>query len=105
MECVALIAVSVALIFARLALMQELNPFLWGGLAIVIYAGAPLALIARGASWFDAPLVWLSSYGGLFVLFVVQCVVAERKRYRNRGGSATVSKTMVKPRKRSPRDR
>src|SRR5207253_3619369 len=33
MECVAVIACSVAVIFARLAMMQELNPFLWGFLA------------------------------------------------------------------------
>ncbi|MEA2631815.1 MAG: hypothetical protein QOE66_2034, partial [Chloroflexota bacterium] len=33
MECVALIAFSACLIFARLAMMQDLNPFLWGTLA------------------------------------------------------------------------
>lgn len=86
MECLAVIAVSVALIFARLAMMQELNPLLWGTLALVVYAGAPTLMIYRGASWWDAPMVWLSSYGGLFLLFVVQCVVAERRRYQGRGG-------------------
>ncbi|MFO0908476.1 MAG: hypothetical protein U0794_08960 [Isosphaeraceae bacterium] len=98
MECVAVIAVAVAVIFARLALMQELNPILWGGLAIAIYAGAPVLMIARGASWIDAPLVWLSSYGGLFLLFVTQCVVAERKRYRNRGNTSI--RQAARPKKR-----
>lgn len=88
MECLAVIAVSVALIFARLAMMQELNPVLWGTLALLIYAGAPVFMIQRGATWWQAPWVWLSSYGGLFLLFVAQCVLAERRRYRNRGGPA-----------------
>jgi hypothetical protein len=86
MECVAVIAVSAALIFARLALMQELNPFLWGALAVIVYAALPLTMIKRGAGLMDAPMVWLSSFLGLFVLFIVQCILAERKRYRNRGG-------------------
>ena len=87
MEIVAIIAVSAVLIFARLAMMQELNPLLWGTLALVVYAGAPALLLYRGAGLMDMPWVWISSFGGLFVLFVVQCVVAERKRYRNRGGA------------------
>jgi hypothetical protein len=87
MECVAVIAVSVALIFAKLAMMQELNPVLWGTLAIVIYAGAPMFMIYRGAGWLDAHWVWISSYGGLFVLFIAQCAVAERRRYLSRGGA------------------
>jgi hypothetical protein len=86
MECIAVMAVSVAVIFARLAMMQGLNPFLWGFLAIVIYAGMPILMIRRGASLMDAPRVWISSFAGLFVLFVVQSLVAERKRYAGRGG-------------------
>jgi hypothetical protein len=86
MECVGVIALSSCLIFARLAMMQELNPFLWGFLAIVAYAAPPVWMIYHGASWMDAPMVWASSFGALFALFVAQCVVAERKRYRNRGG-------------------
>jgi hypothetical protein len=84
MECILVIAFSAALIFARLALMQELNPFLWGFLALVVYAGAPVFMIWRGATWMDAPWVWASSFGGLFVLFVIQAIVAARKRFRNR---------------------
>jgi hypothetical protein len=85
MECVAMIACSAAVIFARLAMVQELNPFLWGFLAIVVYAGAPVYMISRGAGWMDAAWVWGSSFGGLFVLFVVQSVVAAVKRERSRG--------------------
>ena len=84
MECVAVIAVSAAVIFARLAMMQDLNPFVWGFLAVVAYAGPPTYMIWRGASWLDAPMVWLSSFAALFVLFIVQSVAAERKRYRDR---------------------
>lgn len=86
MDCIAVMAAAVALIFARLAMMQELNPFLWGFLAVAVYAGAPLYMIRRGASWMDAPWVWASSFFGLFVLFIAQSVIAERKRYRGRGG-------------------
>jgi hypothetical protein len=84
MECLIVIACSAAVIFARLAVMQELNPFLWGFLAIVVYAGAPLYMIWRGATWWDAHWVWASSFGGLFVLFVIQSIVAANVRHRNR---------------------
>lgn len=84
MECIAVIACSAAVIFARLALMQDLNPFLWGFLAVLVYAGAPSYMIWRGAGWMDAPWVWISSFGGLFVLFVVQSVAAAIKRQRGR---------------------
>ena len=84
MECIAVIAASAGVIFAKFADIQDLNPFLWGFLAIVVYAGAPALMIYRGASWMDSPLIWASSFGGLFALFVVQSIVAARKRYRNR---------------------
>jgi hypothetical protein len=84
MECVVIIACSAALIFSRIAMAQDLNPFLWGFLAIVVYAGAPAYMIWRGAGWMQAPWVWLSSFGGLFLLFVVQTVMAELKRQRGR---------------------
>ena len=84
MECVAMMAVSAAVIFAKCAQIQELNPFLWGFLAIVVYAGVPAWWIWRGASIWDAPLVWISPLGGLFVLFVVQAIVAQRARRRRR---------------------
>lgn len=84
MECVAMLAASAAFIFARLAMMQELNPVLWGALALVIYAGAPAFMIWRGAGWMDAPWVWLSSFGGLFALLVAQCLVAAGSRHRGR---------------------
>jgi hypothetical protein len=84
MECVAMLAASSAVIFARLAMIQDLNPFLWGALAIVVYAGAPMYMISRGAGLMDAPWVWASSFGGLFVLFILQAVVASRKRHRGR---------------------
>jgi hypothetical protein len=84
MECVAVIVASVGVIFARLALMQDLNPFLWGSLAIVASAGAPGYMIFRGASWMDAGWVWISSFGGLFVLFIVQSAVAAKQRDRER---------------------
>jgi hypothetical protein len=84
MECLVVIASSAALIFARLAMMQDLNPLLWGFLAVLVYVGAPLYMIARGAGWMDAPWVWASSFGGLFVLFVIQSVVAANRRHRNR---------------------
>ena len=41
-------------------------------------------MIYRGATWFDAPWVWASSFGGLFILFVIQAIVASRRRYRDR---------------------
>jgi hypothetical protein len=86
MECVAMIAISAGVIFARLALMQELNPWLWGFLALVVYAGAPVFMIYCGATWYEAPWVWASSFGGLFVLFVVQSIVVARRRRRDRSG-------------------
>ena len=45
MECVAVIACSSALIFAKPADMQDLNLFLRGFLALVVYAGTPSYLI------------------------------------------------------------
>ncbi len=84
MECMAVIACSAAVIFARLALIQDLNPFLWGFLAVVVYAGAPTYMIYHGVRWLDAGWVWLSSFGGLFALFVVQCIVAANSRGRGR---------------------
>jgi hypothetical protein len=84
MECLVVIAFSAALIFARLALMQDLNPFLWGFLAVLVYAGAPLFMIWRGASWLDAPWVWASSFFGLFALFIIQAIVGANRRRRNR---------------------
>ena len=84
MECLAVLASSAAVIFARLAMMQDLNPFLWGFLAVVVYVGAPLYMIGRGAGWMDAPWVWASSFGGLFVLLVIQSIVAANRRHRNR---------------------
>jgi hypothetical protein len=83
-ECLVVIACSAAFIFARLAMMQELNPFVWGSLALVVYTGAPLYMIWHGASWMDAHWVWASSFGGLFVLLVIQSIVAARVRHRNR---------------------
>jgi len=100
MECIAVMAVSVAVIFARLAMMQDLNPLLWGGLAVAVYAGAPVLLIRRGAGLMDAPWVWISSFVGLFVLFAAQCVVAERKRYRGRAGAARPPGAKRRPRPR-----
>jgi hypothetical protein len=84
MECVAVIACSAGLIFARLGQAQDLNPFLWGFLGIAVYAAAPGYMIWRGAGWMDAGWVWLSSFGGLFVLFLVQSIVAAIKRQRGR---------------------
>jgi hypothetical protein len=87
MECVAMIAGAAVLIFAKLAMMQDLNPFVWGFLAMAVYAGAPAYFIfVRKASIWEAPLVWISSFGGLFVLFIVQSIVAERKRWQGRAG-------------------
>jgi hypothetical protein len=87
MACVAVLACSAVVIFARLALMQELNPFFWGIMAMLVYAGAPAYMIVvKKASIWDAPLVWISSFGGLFVLFIVQTIVAERRRMSNRSG-------------------
>jgi hypothetical protein len=86
MECVAVIAGSAMLIFAKLAQIQDLNPFLWGFLAFVVYAGAPAYLVfVRKAGLMDAPIVWISSFGGLFGLFIVQSIVAEWKKRRSRG--------------------
>jgi len=98
MECVAVIACSAALIFARLALMQGLNPFFWGFLAIAVYAGAPAYMIWRGASWMDAPWVWLSSFGGLFVLFIAQSVAAAIQRQRDRSPAKSSGPTKRKRR-------
>jgi hypothetical protein len=84
MECLAVLAFSATLIFARLALMQDLNPFFWGALALIVYAGAPLFMIWQGVGWMNAPWVWASSFGGLFVLFVIQSIVAANRRRRNR---------------------
>jgi hypothetical protein len=79
-ECVVMIAASAAVIFAKFAQIQDLNPFLWGTLALVVYAGAPAFMIWRGADILAAPIIWLSSFGGLAVLFVVQSIVAYRAR-------------------------
>ena len=84
MECVAVIAGSAGIIFAKFADMQDLNPFFWGFLAMLVYAGAPALMIYRGAGWMDSPWIWASSFGGLFVLFVVQSLVAANKRRGNR---------------------
>jgi hypothetical protein len=83
-ECVAVMATAAGLIFAGFARIQDLNPFLWGLLGIVVYAATPMLMIWRGATWMDAPIVWISSFGGLFVLFVVQSIVAARARRRRR---------------------
>lgn len=99
MDCIAVIACAAAVVFARLAMMQELNPFFWGILAIVVYAGAPGYMIWRGAGWMDAPWVWASSFGGLFVLFVVQSIVAAIKRDRARGPAPSVKGRSRGPRK------
>ncbi len=85
MDCVVVIAVSAAIVFARTAIIQELNPFLWAFLAFLVYIGAPMYMIWRGAAWMDAPWVWISSFGGLFVLFVVQSIVAANAKSRRRG--------------------
>src|SRR4051794_29189078 len=84
MECLIVIACSAGAVFARLAMMQDLNPLVWGTLAVVFYAGAPVFMIYRGAGWMDAHWVWLSSFGGLFVLFIVQSIAAANRRRRNR---------------------
>ena len=84
MECVAVIAGSAGVIFAKFADMQDLNPFFWGLLAVLVYAGAPALMIYRGAGLMDSPWIWASSFGGLFVLFVVQSLVAANKRRGNR---------------------
>jgi hypothetical protein len=99
MECVAIIACSAVVIFAKLALVQDLNPILWGLLAMIVYAGAPAYLImVRKASIWDAPLVWISSFGGLFVLFVIQSIVAARKRSSTRSGGVRKGKGKAKRR-------
>ena len=108
MECLAVIAVSAALVFARLAMMQELNPFLWGAFAVAAYAGPPTFMLWRGSRWEDAPLVWGSSFAALFLLFVVQTFVASRKRFAGRGlpGGGLGAKTpKPKPRRKKPRPR
>ena len=84
MECVAVIAGSAGVIFAKTADMQDLNPFFWGLLAVVVYAAAPAVMIYRGAALMDAPWIWASSFGALAVLFVVQSVLAGLKRRGNR---------------------
>ena len=96
MEILVVIAVSSAVIFARLAMMQELNPLLWGSLAVAVYIGPPMYMIYRGASWMDAPMVWASSFIGLFLLFAAQTFLAERNRYRNRGGAPAKGKVKKK---------
>lgn len=92
-----MLAASAAVIFARLAMMQEMNPFLWGALAVVVYAGAPTYMIWRGARWLDAPWVWASSFLGLFALFVLQSVLASRKRFGGRGGPPSAGGKGKKP--------
>lgn len=85
MECVAMIAGSAMIIFAVFAQIQDLNPFVWGLLALIVYAGPPAYLVfVQGSGLMDAHWVWISSYGGLAVLFVVQSVAAAIKRQRNR---------------------
>ncbi len=84
MECLAVMAASAGVIFAKFADMQDLNPFLWGILAVGVYAGAPAWMIYRGAGLMDSPWIWASSFLGLFVLFVVQSIVAANRRRGNR---------------------
>jgi hypothetical protein len=93
MDCIAVIAVSAGVIFARLAMIQELNPFLWGFLALTVYAGVPYLMLHRGADWAS---IWASSFVGLFVLFIVQSVVAARQRYRGRGGPGVAKGSTAK---------
>ena len=84
MECLAVIACSVAVIFARLALMQDLNPVFWGDRGRHhLRRGALVHDLAR-CGWTDAPWVWASSFGGLFVLFIIQAILAANRRHRNR---------------------
>ena len=85
MECVAVIAISAMIVFAGFAQIQDLNPFLWGILAFLVYAGPPayLMFVAR-TDWENAHWVWASSFGGLFVLFIAQSIAAAIKRQRNR---------------------
>lgn len=97
-----MIAVSAGIIFARLAMIQELNPFFWGTMAIAVYAGPPFLLISRGAGLMDAPMIWLSSFIGLFVLFIAQAVVAHRKRF---AGRSAPTKTKARGKKKSARPR
>ncbi len=66
MECVAMIAASVGVIFARLALMQDLNPFLRGSHAIIAYAGAPGYVIFPWRSPVGAPIRRSSGLGNRF---------------------------------------
>jgi len=85
MECVIAIAVSAMIVFAGFAQIQELNPFVWGLLALIVYAGPPAYLVYfQGAGWMEAHWVWLSSFGGLFALFIAQSIAAAIKRQRNR---------------------
>ena len=85
MECVAMIAGSAMLVFAGFARIQELNPFLWGLLALVVYAGPPFYLVyVQGRGLMDAHWIWASSFGGLFLLFIAQSIAAAIKRQRNR---------------------
>ena len=84
MECLAVLAASAGIIFAKFADMQELNPFFWGVLAVGVYAGAPAWMIYRGAGWMDSPWIWASSFIGLGILFVIQSIVAARRRHGNR---------------------
>jgi len=84
MLCVATLATFAGIAFARLAEIQDLNPFLWGTLAVLIYLGLPAYDHWRGFELGEAPFVWISSLGGLVVLFVVQSIVAARNRGRGR---------------------
>jgi hypothetical protein len=104
MECLAVLALSSAIIFARLAMMQDLNPFLWGFLGLAAYAGPPTFMIWRGASWIDAPWVWISSFAALFLLFIAQSVIAAWKRYRGRGGPSVKGKGKSRPKRKPARD-
>ena len=62
-------------------MIQDLNPALWGPLALLVDAGAPGDLIGPGPGWrAGCSWVWLSSFGGLFVLFLAQCVAASCRR-------------------------
>lgn len=77
-------AAASGIIFAKFADMQELNPFLWGLLGVLAFAGPPSILLYRGAGWNDLPLVWGSPFIALFLLFIVQSLIAARKRFSNR---------------------
>jgi len=84
MACVALFAALSGVAFARLAMIQDLNPFLWGVLAVLVYLGLPGSYLWRGFTIDELPWVWISSLIGLVVLFIVQSVIAAVVRYRSR---------------------